>query len=54
MNAPSCARNWRRREGEMKVWLIRMAIAGVLALVFLAYLRPAFMLDLANRFYMCW
>ncbi|PXX45094.1 hypothetical protein [Undibacterium pigrum] len=25
----------------------------VLALVFLAYLRPAFILDLANRFVMC-
>ena len=37
----------------MKIWLIRLAIAGVLAPVFMAYLRPAFMLDLANRFYMC-
>lgn len=35
------------------VWLIRVAGALVLAGTFLAYLRPAFMLDLANRFFMC-
>jgi hypothetical protein len=29
------------------------AIAGVLAIAFLAYLRPAFVLDLANRFMLC-
>ncbi|MFZ6741907.1 hypothetical protein ACO0LC_01600 [Undibacterium sp. JH2W] len=28
-------------------------MVSVLALVFLAYLRPAFILDLANRFVMC-
>jgi hypothetical protein len=28
-------------------------IAAVLALAFLAYLRPSFMLDLANRIYLC-
>jgi len=27
--------------------------AAVLAAVFLAYLRPAFMLDLANRMFLC-
>ena len=37
----------------MKVWLIRAAMAGVLALVFLAYLRPDFLLDLGSRFLMC-
>lgn len=26
---------------------------AVLALVFMAYLRPEFMLDLANRIYLC-
>ncbi|WEF31725.1 hypothetical protein [Pseudoduganella chitinolytica] len=31
-------------------WLL---IAAVLALCFAAYLRPAFMLDLANRIYLC-
>lgn len=30
-----------------------MIMATVLALVFMAYLRPAFILDLANRFVMC-
>ncbi|MGO4378847.1 hypothetical protein [Pseudoduganella sp. RAF53_2] len=29
------------------------AIAAVLALAFMAYLRPDFMLDLANRIYLC-
>ena len=37
----------------MKTWLLRAAIALVLALVFAAYLRPDFMLDLANRIYLC-
>ncbi|MCH8618296.1 hypothetical protein [Undibacterium sp. TS12] len=31
-------------------WLL---MASVLALVFLAYLRPSFILDLANRFVLC-
>ncbi len=30
-----------------------LAVAAVLALCFAAYLRPAFMLDLANRIYLC-
>ena len=37
----------------MKTWLLRAAIALVLALVFAAYLRSDFMLDLANRIYLC-
>ena len=37
----------------MKIWLIRVAGAAVLALIFAAYLRPSFILDLANRFFMC-
>ncbi|MEC5164153.1 hypothetical protein RCH08_005343 [Janthinobacterium sp. CG_S6] len=37
----------------MKIWLIRVAGAALLALIFAAYLRPSFMLDLANRFFMC-
>lgn len=37
----------------MQRWLLRAAVAAVLALVFLGYLQPGFMLDLANRFYMC-
>ncbi|WP_426166048.1 hypothetical protein [Pseudoduganella sp. R-34] len=41
----------------MKQRLIRIGLwalgAAVLALAFMAYLRPAFMLDLANRIYLC-
>jgi hypothetical protein len=37
----------------MKTWLLRAAIAAVLALVFAAYLRPDFVMDLANRIYLC-
>ena len=41
----------------MKQRLLRIGlwifIAAVLALAFMAYLRPAFMLDLANRIYLC-
>jgi hypothetical protein len=37
----------------MKTWLLRAAIAAVLALVFTAYLQPAFVVDLANRIYLC-
>jgi hypothetical protein len=38
---------------NMKTWLLRAAGAVVLALVFTAYLQPDFLVDLANRFYMC-
>jgi len=41
----------------MKARLLRLAVwlafAAVLALAFAAYLRPDFMLDLANRIYLC-
>lgn len=37
----------------MRTWLLRLGGAGVLLLIFAAYLRPSFMLDLANRIYMC-
>jgi hypothetical protein len=37
----------------VKTWVLRLSAAAVLALVFTAYLRPSFLLDLANRFYMC-
>lgn len=33
--------------------LIWIALAAVLALAFVGYLRPAFVLDLANRFILC-
>jgi hypothetical protein len=37
----------------MKTWLLRAAFAIVLALVFAAYLQPDFVVDLANRIYLC-
>lgn len=37
----------------MKTWVVRAAAVVVVALVFMAYLRPDFVVDLANRFYMC-
>ena len=36
-----------------KAWLLRLAVAVVLALVFMAYLRPEFLLDVGNRIVMC-
>ena len=37
----------------MKTWALRAAAVVVVALVFMAYLQPEFVVDLANRFYMC-
>jgi len=37
----------------MKTWMLRAAAIAVVALVFMAYLQPEFVVDLANRFYMC-
>lgn len=37
----------------MRTWLWRGVVLAVLALVFLAYLQPGFVVDLANRVYMC-
>ena len=37
----------------MKRWLLRGAAAIVLALVFAAYLQPDFVVDIANRIYLC-
>ena len=37
----------------MKTWLLRAAIAAVLVLGFAAYLTPDFLVDLANRIYLC-
>ena len=37
----------------MKIWLWRGVMALVLALVFVAYLQPGFVVDLANRIYLC-
>ena len=37
----------------MQAWLWRGVMAAVLALVFAAYLQPGFVVDLANRVYLC-
>jgi len=37
----------------MKTWLLRGLVAVVLALVFMAYLRPALLLDLGNQIALC-
>jgi hypothetical protein len=34
-------------------WLPGIAFAALLALIFMAYLRPSFVLDLANRLILC-
>jgi hypothetical protein len=38
---------------RLQRWLLRGAGGLVLALAFLAYLRPAFIFDLANRIVLC-
>lgn len=38
---------------RLKRWAMLAGAAAVLALVFMAYLQPGFLLDLANRFYTC-
>jgi hypothetical protein len=34
-------------------WLLGIALAAVLAIAFMGYLRPAFVVDLANRIFLC-
>lgn len=38
---------------QIKRFLFSIALAAVLAIGFLAYLRPSFIVDLANRIYLC-
>jgi hypothetical protein len=38
---------------QVKHWLIGAAVTALLGLIFVSYLRPAFIVDLANRFFMC-
>ena len=38
---------------RFKRFLFGLAGAALLALIFIAYLRPDFALDLANRMYLC-
>ena len=37
----------------MKTWLLRAIVTVVLVLIFAAYLQPDFVVDLANRIYLC-
>lgn len=37
----------------VKTWLLRAAFAAVLALCFAAYLQTDFVVDIANRIYLC-
>jgi hypothetical protein len=37
----------------LKRFLLGIAIAAVLAIVFVGYLRPSFIFDLANRIILC-
>lgn len=38
---------------HLKRFLLGIALAAALALAFMAYLRPSFIVDLANRFILC-
>ena len=42
-----------RRHHPWRRMLLAVLAALILALVFAAYLQPAFVLDLANRFILC-
>lgn len=47
------SRDTMSRATLLRRMLLRGAVAALLAGVFAAYLRPDFMLDLANRIYLC-
>ncbi|MDB5821571.1 MAG: hypothetical protein JWR21_275 [Herminiimonas sp.] len=59
MNSPTSERSpsghgHRFRPSQaVQRWLLRGAAAAVLTLAFLAYLRPSFVFDLANRITLC-
>ena len=40
-------------KSQLKCLLLGIALAAVLTAAFLAYLRPSFIVDLANRFILC-
>lgn len=40
-------------QARIKRWLVGAALTTVLALTFMAYLQPSFVVDLANRIIMC-
>jgi hypothetical protein len=52
-NEPSPSGHRFRPPRSVQRWLLRGAAAAILALAFLAYLRPSFVFDLANRITLC-
>lgn len=42
-----------KRRQTLRNILLGTLLAAILLLIFLAYLQPAFVLDLANRFVLC-
>ena len=42
-----------RMRAHIRQWLPAAALALVLAVAFMAYLRPGFVVDLANRVILC-
>lgn len=40
-------------DARIKRWLSGAVLAAVLTVAFMAYLRPSFIVDLANRFILC-
>jgi hypothetical protein len=40
--------------GRARVLLVSLAVILALGVAFVAYFRPAFIVDLANRWFLCW
>lgn len=59
MRKPSCDSKWRLPDEEnpmrerLKRLLLGAALTAVLAIAFIGYLRPSFVVDLANRIALC-
>jgi hypothetical protein len=45
--------NARKANAYIKKWILGAALAAVLGIAFMGYLRPAFVIDLANRIFLC-
>lgn len=41
------------RVARLRLWILGAALALLLALAFVAYLQPTFVVDLANRWIFC-
>jgi hypothetical protein len=42
------------RSGRLRALLVSLAVILTLGLAFVAYFRPVFIVDLANRWFLCW